>query len=133
MNYGIRYNTDKPDWEAFGALVLLQACQSLGRSCPEYIENGWVAFDEPVVKEAMSKEIPNSLLSNVSLWLPIPANAIFTATYPTGDEGAISTVSLLNHELEELNRELWNDDEATIYHGGTRNIIYHTPSQKKNL
>ena len=32
--------------------------------------------EDPIVKEAMSKKIVNSLLYNVDLWLPIPDNAI---------------------------------------------------------
>ncbi len=108
------YYTDRPGWEAFGALVMLQACLSLNRPVPEYLESGWSAFEAPVVQEAMSKKITNSLLYEVGLWLPIPEKAIFVTLYPTGNEGAISTVSLLKQELEELNRQLWKADEATI-------------------
>ena len=49
------YYTDKPDWEAFGALIMLQACLALNRPLPEYVDSKWNAYDEPVVKEAMSK------------------------------------------------------------------------------
>ena len=119
------YYTDKPDWEAFGALVLLQACQSLKRPVPEYVEGRWDAFEEPVVKEAISKEIFNTLLFDVALWLPIPNKAIYKTAYPTGDMGSISTVSLLKQELEELNRQLWKADEATIL--SWRNDKYYVP------
>ena len=127
------YYTDKPDWEAFGALVMLQAYVSLNRRLPEYVESGWNAFEDPTVKEAASKKIVNSLLSEVALWLPIPDKAIFITAYPTGDEGSISTVALLKQELEELNRQLWNADEATIL--SWRNDKYYVPvkQQKPNL
>lgn len=123
------YYTDKPDWEAFGALVMLQACISLNKPLPEYVESGWNAFEDPVVEKAMSEKIPNSLLSDVSLWLPIPDNAIFVTAYPTGDEGAISTVSLLKHELEELNRQLWKADESTIL--SWRNDKFYIPVKQE--
>lgn len=123
------YYTDKPDWEAFGALVMLQACRSLNRPLPEYVESGWDAFKEPIVKEAMAKKIANSLLSYVSLWLPIPDKAIFVTTYPSGNEGSISTVSLLKQELEELNRQLWKADEATIL--SWRNNKFYVPVKQK--
>ncbi len=123
------YYTDKPDWEAFGALVMLQACLSLNRPIPEYVKSGWDAFDESIVKEAGSKVLTNSLLSEVALWLPIPDNAVFVTAYPTGDEGAISTVSLLKQELEELNRQLWKADEATIL--SWRNDKYYVPVKTK--
>lgn len=77
----------------------------------------------------MSKKIVNSLLYNVDLWLPIPDNAIFIAAYPTGNEGSISTVSLLKKELEELNRQLWKADEATIL--SWRNDKYYVPVKTK--
>lgn len=65
------YYTDKPDWEAFGALILLQACLSLQLPLPEYIKCGWNAYDDPIVKKAFSQPVDNSLLSNVEVWLPI--------------------------------------------------------------
>lgn len=123
------YYTDKPDWEAFGALVMLEACLSLNRPFPEYVESGWDAFEESVVKEAGSKVLANSLLSEVALWLPISDNAVFVAAYPTGNEGPISTVSLLKHELEELNRQLWKVNEATIL--SWRNDKYYIPVKQK--
>lgn len=123
------YYTDKPDWEAFGALVMLQACTSLKRPLPEYAESGWNAFGEPVVKKAMSKKIANSLLSNVTLWLPIPENAVFVTAFPAGNEGPISTVSLLKQELKELNRQIWKADEATIL--SWRNDKYYVPVKQE--
>ena len=123
------YYTDKPDWEAFGALVMLQACLSLNRPLPEYVGSRWNAFKEPVVKEAAAQKIANSLLSDVALWLPIPDNAIFVTAYPTGNEGSISTVSLLKQELEELNRQLWKADEATIL--SWRNDKFYLPVKSK--
>lgn len=122
------YYTDKPDWEAYGALIMLQACQSLNCPLPEYVESGWNAYDEPVVKKAMSQKLANSLLSDTSIWLPIPEKSIFTAPLPTGDEVTISTVELLKQELEELNRQMWQADEATIL--SWRNDKYYVPAKQ---
>lgn len=77
----------------------------------------------------MSKKIANSLLSDVTLWLPIPDNAVFVTALPTGNEGSISTVSLLKQELEELNRQIWKADEATIL--SWRNDKYYVPVKQK--
>ncbi|MDO4165343.1 MAG: hypothetical protein Q4D56_13325 [Bacteroides sp.] len=123
------YYTDKPDWEAFEALVMLQACHSLKRPLPEYVESGWTAFDEPILKKAMSKKIVNSLLSGATFWLPIPANIIFVTLPPAGDEVSISTVSLLKLELEELNQQLWKADETTIL--SWRNDKFYVPVEQK--
>lgn len=119
------YYTDKPDFEAYGALVMLQACLSLGRPLPEYVDSEENVFENPIVLEAMEKKIANSLLYDVALWLPIPDDVIFEASCPFGDKGAISTVSLLKKELEEINRKMWNADEATIL--SWRNDKYYEP------
>lgn len=79
----------------------------------------------------MSQETANSLLSNVSFWLPIPRKAIFVTTLPTGEEVSISTVSLLKQELEELNQQIWKADEATIL--SWRNDKYYVPAKQKSL
>lgn len=83
------YFTDRPDWETYGALVMLQVCHLQNCSWPEYIESGWNVFDEAVVKKAISQKIVNSLLFDVSCWLPIPIKSVFVTTLPTGDEATI--------------------------------------------
>ena len=123
------YYTDKPDWEAYGALVMLCACNLLDYPLPEYIEIGWNVFDEPVVKKALSQEFPGSLLSNATIWLPIPKMISFVTTLPNGDEATFSTVEMLKYELEELNQKLWKADEATIL--SWRNELYYNPVKRK--
>lgn len=123
------YYTDKPDWLAYGALVTLQACHYLDRPLPEYIDRKWAVFEEPMVKEARSKEMVGSLLANATIWLPIQDDAIYVTTLPSGDEGTISTVSLLKHELEVLNTQIWKADEATIL--SWRNDKYYIPVKQK--
>ena len=108
---------------------MLQACCLQNHPWPEYVRIGWNAFNESVVKKAMSQETANSLLSNVSFWLPIPRKAIFVTTLPTGEEVSISTVSLLKQELEELNQQIWKADEATIL--SWRNDKYYVPAKQK--
>ncbi len=119
------YYTDKPDWLAFGALVMLQACRLLNKPLPEYVNDDWDAFKEPAVKEVMSRSDVNSLLAGASVWLPLPATAIFVAQLPTGAETTFSTVESLRNELEELNRQMWQADEATII--SWRNDKYYIP------
>lgn len=123
------YFTDKPGWEAFGALVLLQAFQLQKSALPEDVEEGWSAFDEPVVKECLSHKSDISLLSNVAHWLPIADNAIFTVNLPNGAEARVATLQLLRHELDELNRQLWQADEQTIL--SWRDDKYYIPVKQK--
>lgn len=93
------------------------------------MENGWDAFDEPVVKEAMSQIRDCSLLSEVTLWLPIPKDIIFTTTLPSGNEASISTLTVLKNELEVLNQKMWKADVATIL--SWRNEKYYVPIKSK--
>lgn len=123
------YFTDKPDWMAYGALVMLQACRFLDSPLPEYVDTGWNAFDEPVVKKAMSQELPSSLLSDVSVWLPVPGKIYFAASLPNGNEVTFSTVEMLRQELDDLNQKMWEADEATIL--SWRNDKYYVPVAQK--
>ena len=119
------YFTDNPGWEAFGALMLLHACSLSDSPFPEYVDSSWGAYEEPVVKNAMQQKNVSSLLAEVSLWVPIPQNVLFIASLPTGEESTLSTVSMLRQELEELNRKMWQADEATIL--SWRNDKYYKP------
>jgi len=123
------YFTDKPDWEAYGALVMLMACHLQNCPLPEYVENGWNAFDDPIVKKSMSQGTDISLLSDVVLWLPIARKSIFITLLPTRDEAPVSTLPLLKQELEELNRQIWEADEPTIL--SWRNDKYYFPIKQK--
>ncbi|MDE5998008.1 MAG: hypothetical protein K2G77_07350 [Muribaculaceae bacterium] len=125
------YYTDKPDWEAYGALIMLCACQLLKFPLPEYVYIGWNAFDEPVVEEAMSQDAPCSLLSNVTVWLPIPKKISFVTTLPNGGEATFSTVEMLKQDLDELNQKIWKADEATIL--SWRNDKYYNPVKQKKI
>lgn len=108
---------------------MLQACRLLNRPVPECVESGWDAFDEPVVKEAMSQLRDCSLLSEVTLWLPIPKDIIFRTTLPSGNEASISTLTVLKNELEVLNQKMWKADVATIL--SWRNEKYYVPIKSK--
>lgn len=123
------YFTDKPDWEAFGALVMVQACHLQNCPLPEYVESGWSAFDEPVVEKFMSQKSDISLLSNVAFWLPIADDAIFTVNLPNGDKARVATLRLLKIELDELNRQIWQADEQTIQ--SWRDDKYYVPVKQK--
>lgn len=113
--HGGGYFTDKPNWGAYGALVMLQACRFMHRPLPEYVDVTWDAFQDPLVKEAAARAFPSTLLANVRIWIPAHDTFICDpATMPTGEEAAASTVEFLSRELDELNRERWQADEATI-------------------
>lgn len=123
------YFTDKPDWEAFGALLMFLACHIQNSPLPEYVENRWCVFDDPILKNSKSHATDYSLLSDVTMWLPIPNESIFVTNLPTGDEVHVSTLLLLKRELEELNRQTWKADESTIL--SWRDEKYYVPVKRK--
>lgn len=123
------YFTDKPDWEAFGALVLFLACTIQISPPPEYLDSRWGAFNNPIVKKCKKQSTGISLLSEVSMWLPIPTEAIFKTKTPTGEKAEVSTLLKLKRELEELNRQTWKADESTIL--SWRDDKYYVPVERK--
>lgn len=109
------YFTDKPNWGAYGALVMLQASRFMHCSFPEYIEAGMNTFDDPMVKKALAQKFPSTLLSDVIIWIPFDDRLVCgPVTLPSAQETMLSTVEFLRDELEELNKERWKADEATI-------------------
>lgn len=128
----IEYYSDKPDWTAFGALVLVQACCLLKRRIPEYIVTPWSAYEDDIVNEAREKINDYfSLLDGVSFWLPIPEEGIYSTHLPNGKDVLISTVALLKKELTELNRQLWNADKKTILNW--REEKFYTPVKENKI
>lgn len=123
------YFTDKPGWEAYGALLMLQACRLLNLPLPNYIESGWNAFNDPIVKKAMSLKYNYSLLHNVTFWLPVPKKIVFSTTLPTEYKACFSTLLLLKEELEDLNQQIWKADDATIL--SWRNDKFYVPINRK--
>ena len=83
------YYTDKPDWDAFGAMLLVAACHT-------YEERVW------------------SLFRGVTWWLPLADPFFFQAPLPTDDQAMIATLGGLRKELEKLNQLAWQADEDAI-------------------
>lgn len=109
------YFTDKPDWDAFGAMLLVAACYSYGEPVPATIPKNWVFSEHPLIMR-LSKDTEKiwSLLRGATWWLPLPGSFMFQAPLPTGDQAMIATTGALRKELEKLNAIAWQADEGTI-------------------
>lgn len=46
------YRTNKPDWDAFGALLLYEACQLLNEPLPESVHKKWNWSAHPLISRA---------------------------------------------------------------------------------
>jgi hypothetical protein len=130
------YWTDKPDWDGYGAVLLLAAYQV----CPELTPNPKRGFlfrkinpelprrfgESPAYRAAVKKgggEYP-SLLLGAEWWLPIAGGpALFEAEALDGGKRRMSRVRVLHDELTRLNQatvQLDSDaQEATRWNGPT--------------
>ena len=112
---GKPYYTDKPDWDAFGSMLLVAACHTYGEPVPLTVEKNWDFMEHPVIARlAADEERVWSLFRGTTWWLPLPDAFFFQAPLPTGDTAAIGTVGGLRKELEKLNQLAWQADEGTI-------------------
>ena len=107
------YYTDKPDWDAFGALLLMVSAKVLGRDCPaEYEKN--MEF-HPYIEEAAAEMLAEwSLPAGVFHFIPQKEYLMFEWVLANGKEASFATTATLKAELDTINELLWNADENMI-------------------
>lgn len=109
------YYTDKPDWDAFGALQLYTAAKIYGENVPETVAKNWDFGNHPLIIRLANDDTRKwSLFSDVCYWLPITAGFIINCSLPTGVQTDIATTYGLKLELEKINEIGWQADEDTI-------------------
>ena len=110
------YYTDKPDWDAFGALLLVAAAHTYEETIPDKLEKGWDFISNPLIKRlSEDHEHMLSLYRSVMVWVPIMnSTMVFRGPMPTGQEVMIGTVAALEKELEHINEICWLAKEETI-------------------
>lgn len=110
------YYTDKPDWDAFGAMLLVAACHTYGEPLPPTVEKDWDFMEHPAIARLTADEKRVwSLFLGTTWWLPLADAFLFQAPLPTGDTATIGTVGGLRKELEKINQMAWQADESTIF------------------
>ena len=109
------YYTDKPDWDAFGAMLLLAACHTYDKPVPPTVDKGWNFYEHPLIKRLASDEKRIwSLFRGAACYLPLSESFMFQWPMPTNDNAIIATLGGLQKELEKLNALAWQADESTI-------------------
>lgn len=113
-NNTISYYTDKPDWDAWLALILTAACKVMGEPIPPTVKKnlGDGFWDLPVIQK--SREQKWSLFCGAELWLPFPDRFCFDCPNPLGNPITMGTTGAILAELEELNHLLWQAEEEEI-------------------
>lgn len=111
------YFTDKPDWDAFGAMLLVAACHTIGEPVPPTVQKGWKFMEHPAIAQlTKDQERVWSFFRGVIWWLPLSDSFLFQAPLPNNNQVRISTLGGLRKELEQINRLAWQADEKTILH-----------------
>lgn len=109
------YFTKKPDWDAFGALLLAAACAVYGEPAPAAVEKGWNYVEHPlIVRMGGDREHVWSLFRGAEWWLPLDGGFLFRVSLPGGEERAVATVRRLHEELDRINALLWQAGEDEI-------------------
>ena len=109
------YYTDKPDWDALGAMLLVAACGTYGEPISPTVEKNWDFSEHPAIDRlAKDQELIWSLFRGATWWLPLSDPFLVQGPLPTGDTAIIGTVGGLRQELERLNELAWQADEETI-------------------
>jgi len=109
------YYTDKPDWDAFGAMLLTAACHTYGEPVPSTVQKDWKFTEHPVIKRLTEdRERVWSLFRGADWWIPLSDGFLFQAYLPNGARAVVATVGALRGELERLNALAWQADEDTI-------------------
>ena len=99
------YYTDKPDWDAFGAMLLVAACHTYDEPVPPTVEKDWDFGEHPLIARlASDEERVWSLFRGATWWLPLTDSFLFQGPLPTDDTAAIATLGGLRKELEKLNQ-----------------------------
>ena len=128
------YYTDKPDWDAFGALLLYAACAIYKDPLPPTVEKNWDFYNHPVIRRMAENEKVMWSLFQAEWWLPIDEAFMFKGPLPNGAVKVIGTTAQLRRELEMINGLGWQAGEDTILNWGKTEgypVDYEIPPDNK--
>lgn len=109
------YYTDKPDWDAFDALLLYAASKLLGKKLPKEFTKRMDISNHPLMKKMSKSNYTGwSLFAGVCYWIPINDSIMFNLPLANGIAADIGTTALLKFELSKINEIGWNADRETI-------------------
>ncbi|OUM63952.1 hypothetical protein PIROE2DRAFT_9412 [Piromyces sp. E2] len=109
------YYTDKPDWDAIGALMMYIAYNTYKQPLPKMVSKNHDFFDDELVKKSIDdKEKVFSLIQGGGWWVPLDDPFMFRFPLMNGREIPFGTSGLLKRELEIINSMEWNATEEEI-------------------
>lgn len=109
------YYTNKPDWDALGALLLYAAAKLLKQRYPEKYKKNTKYHDVLAIMGVDKSPYHNwSLFSDVCHYIPIEDSIVFRYPLANGAEVMLGTTKCLKYELSRINELGWKADEETI-------------------
>lgn len=97
---------------------------------PSVITQDKPLLSHPLFKEIVAKEIPTSLATYCSMWLPLDSEMLIVSPLPMQKEyGVVSSIPYLEKELEIINKLKWKAKEKEIL--SWRDSEYYVPLAKK--
>ncbi|MBQ8596516.1 MAG: hypothetical protein IJ409_01880 [Lachnospiraceae bacterium] len=110
------YYTDKPDWDALGALLLIASAKALKEDFPAESPKGMDYFRHEFVEKASEKVFTGwALFAGVFHYIPIEDSFYFQYPLLNGVAASIGTVAGLKQELQAINKLCWNAPEETVW------------------
>ncbi|MBR4086110.1 MAG: hypothetical protein IKK33_17725 [Lachnospiraceae bacterium] len=109
------YYTNKPDWDALGALLLFATGKLLKVRFPKDYKKNTNYYEVLKIMGIDKTQYKQwSLFSDVCYYIPIEERLVFRYPMPNGQENMLSTISCLKYELTQINEASWKADETTI-------------------
>ncbi len=112
------YDTDKPDWDCYGALILWALYLEQNKKYNKTVlEKDWDWSEDPLFKSSFSENYISKfeqLTSGCELWIPVDFDFVFTYEDPAGDETPIGSCFELFRNLKEINEKTWQVSEQEI-------------------
>ena len=105
------YFTDKPDWDGYGAVVLLAAYDAVGKPPPKEVTGEWQS--DPTIAEAKARKAYRHILEP-EWWLPIADDLVFVCPTLSGKQVQVGSSLKLRDQLGVLNASALSGSEADI-------------------
>jgi hypothetical protein len=121
------YETDKPNWDGFGALLLWAAYEELPDSPRRQTAEDWNEDSALLTSRANTASCYRHLLSETEIWLPADFAAPFRTAALSGDEVAIGSSVRLLQELRDLNERTWQAGDTQIKEWRTQGAEHGAP------
>jgi hypothetical protein len=108
------YETDKPAWDCYGALVLWAAYDELSAASRRETADGWEQDPAYLTSLRNHESRYRHLIGDTQIWLPIQLDAPVLTQDVTGQSVTVGSSAQLFEELKQLNSRTWRATDQQI-------------------